>query len=208
VVEQKIGVLGGTFDPVHLGHLIVAEEVRQKLGLQEVLLIPAGRPWLKAGEEVSAPEHRLEMAILATASNPYLNVSTLEIERSGPTYSIDTVVELRAGLGASASIFFIMGYDTVAELDRWKDARRLVELCQVVAVPRPGHAKLDLRSLERGIPEASQRLRKVDVPQIDISASEIRRRVARGQTIRYLVPDEVGDYIAANKLYVQGGRAS
>jgi nicotinate-nucleotide adenylyltransferase len=207
MVEHKIGVLGGTFDPVHLGHLIVAEEVRLKLGLQEVLLIPAGVPWLKDTGGITAAEHRLEMAILATASNPYLNVSTVEIDRPGATYSIDTVVDLKAGLGAGARIFFIAGFDAIAEMPRWKNARRLLDLCEVVAVPRPGHQKIDLRSLEREIPEAGRLIRKVDVPQIDISATEIRRRVAGGQSVRYLVPEAVEEYIARHKLYVQGGLA-
>ena len=206
MVEHKIGVLGGTFDPVHLGHLIVAEEIRLKLGLQEVLLIPAGAPWLKEEEAITAAEHRLEMAILATASNPYLNVSTVEIDRAGATYTVDTVVDLRAGLGAAARIFFIAGFDAVAEMPRWKNARRLLDLCEVVAVPRPGYQKLDLRSLERDIPEAGQRIRKVDVPQIDISATEIRRRVAAGQSVRYLVPEPVEEYIARHRLYSEGGR--
>jgi nicotinate-nucleotide adenylyltransferase len=205
MVEHKIGVLGGTLDPVHLGHLIVAEEVREKLGLQEVLLIPAGQPWLKEGESISAAENRLEMAVLATESNPYLNVSTVEIDREGATYSIDTIVELKAGLGAGAKLFFIMGSDALAELHKWRDARRLVEMCQVVAVPRPGYGKLDLRSLEPDIPEASQRIRKVEVPQVDISASDIRRRIAAGQSIRYMVPQAVEEYIAEHNLYVQGG---
>jgi len=111
VAEHKVGVLGGTFDPVHMGHLIVAEEVRQKLGLHEVLFIPAGEPSLKEGKGVSEAGHRLEMTILATSSNPYLNVSTIEIERPGPSYSVDTVIELRAGLGAGARLYFIAGYD-------------------------------------------------------------------------------------------------
>jgi len=208
MAEYKVGVLGGTFDPVHLGHLIVAEDVRQKLGLQEVLFIPAGRPRLKDNKSISEAEHRLEMVILATASNPYLNVSTIEIERPGPSYSVDTVVELKAGLGAGAKIFFIAGYDTLADLHLWKDPRRLVEMCQVVAVARPGRNKLDLRPLEYGVRGASERIMKVEVPQIDISATGIRQRVARGLSIRYLVPEAVEDYIAANNLYVQGGRGS
>ena len=208
MAEYKVGVLGGTFDPVHLGHLIVAEDVRQKLGLQEVLFIPAGRPRLKDNKSISEAEHRLEMVILATASNPYLNVSTIEIERPGPSYSVDTVVELKAGLGAGAKIFFIAGYDTLADLHLWKDPRRLVEMCQVVAVARPGHNKLDLRPLESGVRGTSERIMKVEVPQIDISATGIRQRVARGLSIRYLVPEAVEDYITANNLYVQGGRGN
>lgn len=208
MVENRIGILGGTFDPVHLGHLIVAEEVRLKLRLQEVMLVPAGQPSLKDAEGVTSAEHRLEMAILATASNPYLSVSTVEIERPGATYSIDTVVELKAGLGAAAKITFIVGFDTLSDLPRWKDVRRLLDQCEVVAVPRPGYAKFDLRSLDRDLPDASQRIRKVEVPQIDISATEIRGRIARGQSIRYLVPEAVEEYIAAHNLYVQGGTGS
>lgn len=208
MADYKVGILGGTFDPVHLGHLIVAEDIRQRLGLQEVLFIPAGLPRLKDNKSISEAEHRLEMVILATASNPYLNVSTIEIERPGPSYSVDTVIELKAGLGAGAKIFFIAGYDTLADLHLWKDPRRLVEMCQVVAVARPGHNKLDLRPLESGVRGASERIMKVEVPQIDISATGIRQRVARGLSIRYLVPEGVEDYIAANNLYVQGGRGS
>lgn len=204
MTEYRVGVLGGTFDPVHLGHLIIAEEVRQKLGLQEVLLVPAGQPWLKGEKDISAVEHRLEMVILATAANPYLNVSTIELESAGPTYSVDTIIEMRAGLGAGAKIHFIVGFDALAELHLWKGPKRLVEMCQVVAVRRPGHGGFDLRSLDSAIPGASERIMIVDVPQIDISATDIRRRVAEGLSIRYLVPDVVETYIAANKLYVEG----
>ncbi|UCG83243.1 MAG: nicotinate-nucleotide adenylyltransferase [Dehalococcoidia bacterium] len=208
MAEYKVGVLGGTFDPVHLGHLIVAEDVRQKLGLQEVLLIPAGQPSLKESRSISEAEHRLEMVILATASNPYLNVSTIEIERPGPSYSVDTIIELKAGMGAGTKIYFIAGYDTLADLHHWKDPRRLVEMCQVVAVARPGHNKLDMRPLGTDVRSASDRIMKVQVPQIDISATGIRQRVARGLSIRYLVPEAVEDYIMANNLYVRGVRGS
>jgi nicotinate-nucleotide adenylyltransferase len=201
MAEYRVGVLGGTFDPVHMGHLIIAEELRERLELREVLFIPAGQPWIKEGKDVSAVEHRLEMVILATASNPYLNVSTIEMERPGPTYSVDTIVELKAGLGAGVRIYFIVGFDALEELRMWKEPRRLVEMCQVVAVRRPGHSKFDLRSLEPAIPGASERIMIVDVPQIEISSTDIRRRVARRLSIKYLVPDEVETYIAANKLY-------
>jgi nicotinate-nucleotide adenylyltransferase len=203
MTEYKVGVFGGTFDPIHLGHLIIAEDLRQKLGLHEVLFVPAGQPYLKKGQSISAAEDRLEMAILATASNLYLNVSTIEIERPGPTYSIDTVRELKAGLGAGAKIYFIVGYDALADLHLWKEPRRLVEICQVVGFTRPGHDRLDTRSLESAVPGASERIKRVEVPQIGISSTEIRKRVARGLSIRYLVPDVVEDYIRANNLYLQ-----
>jgi nicotinate-nucleotide adenylyltransferase len=204
MTKSKIGVLGGTFDPIHLGHLIVAEDIREKLGLREMLIIPAGRPWLKLKEEkpISAAEHRLAMVRLAIASNPYFKVSTLEIDRPGISYSIDTVLELKAKLGAKAEIYFIVGPDALAELPRWKDPGRLVEICQVVEIGRPGHAQADLHTLESSIPGVSQRIMLVDVPQIDISATEIRKRVTQGLSIRYLVPEEVEKYIVENRLYL------
>lgn len=201
----KIGVLGGTFDPVHLGHLIIADEVRQKLALDEVLFVPAGQPWLKGQAIISAAEHRLEMLLEATASNPCFNVSTIELERPGPSYSIDTIMELQAALGAGAKLFFIVGFDALADLRLWKDPGRLIRACQVVGVARPGHSKLDLRSLEADIPGAAELIMKVEVPQIGISASDIRTRVARGTSIRYMVPEGVGRYILEHGLYSQGG---
>jgi nicotinate-nucleotide adenylyltransferase len=204
MTKSKIGVLGGTFDPIHLGHLIVAEDIRQKLGLGEVLFVPAGRPWLKLKEEkpISAAEHRLAMVRLAVASNPYFKVSTLEIDRPGLSYSIDTILELKAKLGAGAGIYFIVGPDALAELPRWKDPGRLIEICQVVGIGRPGHAQTDLHTLESSISGVSQRIMLVDVPRIDISATEIRKRVAQGLSIRYLVSEAVEKYIAEHRLYL------
>ena len=204
MTARKIGVLGGTFDPIHLGHLIVAEDLREKLGLKQVLFIPAGRPWLKLREEqpISPAGHRLAMVRLAVAGNPYFKVSTMELDRPGLSYSIDTVMELKAKLGARAEIYFIVGPDALSELPRWKDPARLVEMCRVVGIGRPGYTQANLRKLERSIPGASRRIMLVDVPQIDISSTEIRTRVARGLSIRYLVPEAVEKYIQKHKLYV------
>ena len=200
----KIGVLGGTFDPIHLGHLIVAEDIREKLGLKEVLFIPAGQPWLKIKKEkqISTAEHRLAMVRLAVTPNPYFKVSTMEIERTGLSYSIDTVLELKAKLGARAEIYFIVGPDALAQLHRWKEPARLVELCQVVGIGRPGYARANLSKLESSIPGASQRIMLVEVPKINISSTDIRKRVAQGLSIRYLVPEEVEKYIHEHGLYV------
>jgi len=202
VAESRLGVLGGTFDPVHLGHLIIAEWVREKLSLSKVLFVPAGQPWVKEGIQISPGEHRLEMVRLATASNPNFEVSTLDLERPGPTYSLDTIVGLQERLGAGASLHFIAGLDALAGLASWREPRRLVESCQVVGVRRPGHEELDWRSLEAAVPKASQRIMVVDAPLIDISATDIRMRVARGLSIRYLVPDAVERYMAQHRLYV------
>lgn len=201
---SKIGVLGGTFDPIHLGHLIVAEYIREKLGLREVLFVPAGRPWLKLKEEkqVTPAEHRLAMVRLAVASNPHFKVSTMEIDRPGPSYSIDTVLELRTKLEVGAEIYFILGPDALAKLPKWKDPERLLESCHVVGIGRPGHAKTDLRKLEASLPAVSQHIVLMDVPQIDISSTDIRKRVAGGLSIRYLVPEAVEKYIAEHRLYI------
>ena len=204
MTKRKIGVLGGTFDPIHLGHLIMAEDIREKLGLGEVLFIPAGRPWLKLKEEkpISAADHRLAMVRLAVASNPHFKVSTMEIDRPGLSYSIDTILELKAKPGAGAEIYFIVGPDALAEFPKWKEPAQLMGICQVVGIGRPKHTQVDLRKLERSVPGASQRIVLVDVPQIEISSTDIRRRVAQGLSIRYLVPEAVEKYIAEHRLYV------
>ena len=203
MTKSKTGVLGGTFDPIHLGHLIIAEDVRQRLGLKEVLFIPAGHPWLKLKVEkpVSEAEHRLAMVKLAIASDPYFRVSTIEIERPGLSYSIDTVLELKAKLGAGAEIYFIVGPDAMAEFPQWKEPARLLENCQVVGIGRPRHVEADLHILDLSIPGASRRIVMMDVPQIDISSTDIRNRVAQGLSIRYLVPEAVERYIIEHKLY-------
>lgn len=199
----KIGIFGGTFDPVHTGHLIVAEDIRQKLELNEILFVPAGRPWLKLKVEkkVTPAEHRVAMVKQAIASNPHFKLSTVEVERPGLSYSIDTVLELKAKLGTGYELYFIVGPDALVELPQWKDPARLVKACQVVGIGRPGHAQADLSKLELSVPGASKRIMLVEVPQIDISATDIRRRVARGLSIRYLVPEAVEKYIMKHKLY-------
>jgi nicotinate-nucleotide adenylyltransferase len=197
---MRIGILGGTFDPVHLGHLIVAEEVRIKLGLSKILFIPAGQPWLKPNHSISPATHRVEMVRRAITSNPYFELCTLEMERSGPSYTVDTIAALRDQLGAQ-SFFFILGSDTLTELHLWKEPAKLAQMCQIVVVPRVGLSLPDLNSLEASIPGVIDRIIQADVPIIDISSSDIRRHVAQGRSIHYLVPDEVERYIAEQKLY-------
>jgi nicotinate-nucleotide adenylyltransferase len=198
---MKIGLLGGTFDPIHVGHLIIAEEVRLKLDLNEVLFIPAGQPWLKSKRSMAPAEHRLEMLKLAIVSNPHFKVSTIELKRPGPSYSVDTISALRDELGAEAELFFIVGFDALAELPIWKEPSRLLGMCQVVGVRRPGYAELDWHSLEQAIPGVSSRVIVVEVPQIDISSTQIRQRVADGLSIRHLVPEAVERYILEHRLY-------
>ena len=199
---MNIGVLGGTFDPVHNGHLILAEEARARLNLTEIIFVPAGHPWLKADRPISPAEHRLQMLRLAIADKPYFKLSTLEIERAGPSYTIDTITELQGQLGRGNELFFILGWGSLAELPQWRDAVRLIKLCYLVAVPRPGYSLPDIKALETVIPGLSQRVVLMDKPEIDISASEIRNRVAQGLSIRHLVPDAVDRYIKQQRLYI------
>ena len=192
--------MGGTFDPIHNGHLAVAEEVRVRLNLAEILFVPVGQPWLRIDRPISPAEHRVAMVRLAITGKPYFKLSTMEIERPGPTYTVDTMVELQAQFGSGADLFFILGWDSLVQLPEWKEPSRLITLCRLVAVPRPGCAKPDLKEFESLIPGLARRVVLMDKPEIDISASDIRERVARGLSIRHLVPESVERYIKQNKL--------
>ena len=196
---MNIGVLGGTFDPVHLGHLIMAEEVRVRLDLAEILFVPAGQPWLKPNIPISTAKHRVEMVRLAIADKPYFKLSTMEIERAGPSYTVDTIAELQGQLGAE--LFFILGWDNLAQLPQWHEPSRLVKMCHLVAVPRVGYPAPDLDSLEATIPGLSQATILLDTPLIDINASAIRNRVGQGLSISHLVPEPVERYIKEQGLY-------
>ncbi len=198
---MNIGVLGGTFDPVHNGHLVVAEEVQRRLNLAEVLFVPAGQPWLKAERTILPAGHRLQMLRLALADVPHFTLSTMEIERPGPSYTVDTVTELRARLGREDELFFILGWDNLAELPQWRKPSRIIQKCYLVAVPRPGFPHPDLKALEASIPGLRRRVMLMDRPHMDISGSEIRERVARGLSVRHLVPEAVNRYIREHGLY-------
>jgi len=199
---MNIGVLGGTFDPVHNGHLIVAEEAKTQLNLVEIIFVPAGQPWLKEDRPISPAEHRLQMLRLAIADKPYFKLSTIEIERAGPSYSVDTIAELRAQLGSEDELFFILGWDSLAELLQWREPSRIIKMCYLVAALRPGYPRPKLKTLEASIPGLSQRVMLMDGSEIDISASAIRDRVARGLSVRHLVPESVNRYIKEHKLYI------
>ena len=196
---MDIGVLGGTFDPIHMGHLVVAEEARIKLGLREVLFVPAGQPWLKRDRDITLAVHRVEMVRRAIADNPHFKLCTLEVERPGPSYTVDTLTMLRKQLDSEASLFFILGRDTLAELPLWKEPQKLVQLCRLVVPPRLGSR--DLKHLGKAIPGLLDKVIQLDMPVIGISSSEIRQRIAQGLPIRYLVPAEVEKYITEHKIY-------
>ena len=169
--------------------------------LAEILFVPTGQPWLKVDSPILATEHRVQMVRLAIADKPYFKLSTVEIDRAGPSYTIDTIAELQDKLGAGEEPFFILGWDNLAELPKWREPSRLIKMCRLVAVPRPGYPRPDLNSLERAIPELSRRVTVMDKPEIDISASGIRERVARGLSIHHLVPEPVEKYIRQQGLY-------
>ncbi len=199
---MKVGVLGGTFDPIHIGHLAVAEEVRTQLSLAEVLFVPAGQPWLKAGNSISLANHRVQMVRLAIADKPDFELSTMEVERVGPSYTVDTITELKAQLGSNDEIYFILGWDNLSQLPKWREPDRIIKMCRLVVVPRVDYPIPDLGFLEAAIPGLSQATVLLDKPQIDINASVIRDRVAQGLSIHHLVPEPVEEYIRQHKLYL------
>jgi len=199
---MNVGILGGTFDPVHSGHLILAEVAREQLNLNEVLFIPAGQPWLKVERTITPAEHRLQMLRLALNDTPYFRISEMEIQRSGPTYTIDTINALKKRLSDEDELFFILGQDNLMQLPQWHDAPELIKLCYLVAPPRPGVKKPDLKALEAEIPGIRQRVMLMKEPLPDISATNIRERVARGLSVRHLVPEPVNRYIKEHRLYM------
>ncbi len=198
---MKIGLLGGTFDPVHNGHLAIAESVMSGVGLDEVIFMPASQTPLKEDCDILAAEHRVEMVKLAIEGIPCFKLSMIEMERGGPSYTIDTIVELKNIVEEEDAIFFIMGCDSLAGISRWKEPGRLIRVCRLVAVPRPGIDIPDLTSLENEVPGISENVIILDGPHIDISATEIREKVSEGLPISNLVPRPVEEYIKQHGLY-------
>jgi nicotinate-nucleotide adenylyltransferase len=187
----RIGVMGGTFDPIHHGHLVAASEVAQWFDLDEVVFVPTGQPWHKS--DVSPSEHRYLMTVIATASNPQFTVSRVDIDRSGPTYTIDTLRDLKAER-PDAELYFITGADALAQILSWRDHDELWDLAHFVAVSRPGH----VLSTD-GLP--SEDVSQLEIPALAISSTDCRERVEQGHPVWYLVPDGVVQYIAKHHLY-------
>ena len=189
--KRRIGVMGGTFDPIHNGHLVAASEVASAMELDEVLFVPTGKPWQK--QEVSPAEHRYLMSVVATASNPQFKVSRVDVDRPGFTYTVDTLNELNEQF-PDADLFFISGADAIAQIIAWKDIDSVWGLAHFVAVSRPGH-KLKLPKAPKGA------ISELEVPALSISSTDVRQRVAQGKPIWYLVPDGVVQYISKHHLY-------
>ncbi|GAB3196608.1 nicotinate-nucleotide adenylyltransferase [Nocardioides hungaricus] len=190
--------MGGTFDPIHHGHLVAASEVQAWFDLDEVVFVPTGDPWQKSDRVVTPAEHRYLMTVIATASNPRFTVSRVDVDRAGPTYTIDTLRDLRAQR-PDAELYFITGVDALADIFSWRDAGELFELAQFVGCTRPGYA-LDEAAIG-AIP--ADRVTMVEIPALAISSTDCRDRTRRGEPVWYLVPDGVVQYIAKHHLYPQ-----
>jgi nicotinate-nucleotide adenylyltransferase len=191
---MRLGIFGGTFNPVHNGHLIAAEEVREKMELDRILFIPVAIPPHKVEKDLAQASHRFNMLRLATYGNPHFSVSDIEIQRGGKSYSIDTIAELRKRY-REAEFFFILGIDAARDIFTWKDADKFLKLCNLVVVKRPGFL---LRGLKNKIPS----MQMVSTTPVGISSSNIKKRLREGKPIRYLVPEKVEGYIKRHRLYI------
>ena len=194
----RIGILGGTFDPIHFGHLAIAEDARVTLGLERVLIIPAAQQPFKRGQRVTRGEQRMAMVELACAGNPALTPSAIELARAGVSYTATTLEELRAQ--SIGELFFILGADAVNDLPKWYRAGVIPELAQIVAVERPG-VVVEHSALLAALPTLQGRLTLLDGPHLNLSSTEIRQRAATGRSLRYLTPDAVVEYICRGRIY-------
>ncbi len=197
-MTKRIGVMGGTFDPVHNGHLVAASEVAYRFNLDKVLFVPTGQPWQKAGKHVTKAEDRYLMTVIATASNPRFSVSRVDIDRPGPTYTIDTLRDIKS-LHPDAELFFITGADVMSSIMTWHNWEETLELAHFVGVTRPGY-ELSEQMLPQ---DRRDSVTLIDVPAMAISSTDCRDRSARGEPVWYLVPDGVVQYIAKNDLYTR-----
>ena len=198
--RPRVGVIGGAFNPIHFGHLLTAEAARVEFHLDQVIFMPWGQSPAKPEESEPGAEERYAMAVIATAPNPHFSVSRLEIDRPGPSYTIDTLKLLHEGLKDVADIFFITGADAVLEILTWKEPTGLAGFCEFIAATRPGFELNQLQELIEQNP-ALPKIRRMEIPALAISATDIRERVRRGLPIRYLLPDAVADYIGKTGLY-------
>jgi nicotinate-nucleotide adenylyltransferase len=197
---MRVGVFGGTFDPIHIGHLVSAEEAWVELELERVVFIPAGLPPHKLDHVVSPVEHRLAMVELAIVSNPHFAVSRVDIDRFGPCYTVDTIELLRDEWGPGAEIYFILGSDSLLDILTWRNPRRLIRLCRFAVVSRSGY-QVDLNELDALLPGVASRVQMLNAPELAISSTDIQRRVREGLSIKYQVPEAVEAYIYQHKLY-------
>jgi len=190
--------MGGTFNPIHHGHLVTAEAIRDEFKLDKVIFVPSGKPPHKDNNKIASPDHRWMMTVLATITNEYFSVSSMEVKKKGESYTRDTILELKKIYGETTDCYFITGADAIAEISTWHKVEDLPKLAKFIAVSRPGY-KLDINKID-------SRFRKctylIEVPALAISSTEIRKRIKRGQSIKYLLPETVENYIYKNNLYL------
>lgn len=199
--KQKIGIMGGTFDPIHIGHLVTAEAVRNEYALDRVLFIPAANPPHKQGQDVTLALHRYIMTAMATYSNPYFHVSSIELDRPGPSYTIDTIYALKEQFGEDAEIYFITGADAIQEIPTWDRIEELLGLCHFIAATRQGCLP-DVDQIKEYFGVLGQeRIHRLETPELEISSTNIRQRLKKGYSIRYIVPESVENYIIKEGLY-------
>lgn len=204
VTTMKLGILGGTFNPIHLGHLIIAQTALEKFQLKRVVFIPNGQPHYKKAKGLAPARHRLKMVKLAMADNSFFSVSDIESQRKGPSYSIETLQKLKSLYPATTKFYFIIGADTLSELPLWRDIKKLTQLCHFITIGRPDTVSLNTKRLTRYLDRsvvADFRRYYLARPLIDISSSEIRNRIRKGQSVKYLVPEEIAKYLRRYKLY-------
>lgn len=201
--KKKYGIMGGTFDPIHTGHLVVADEVRNKFNLDKVIFMPTGDPPHKSNKLVSSGEKRYEMTLLATITNPYFEISRLELDREGITYTVDTMIELKKRYKEDVELFFITGADSLLELHEWKDSEKILDLCKIVAATRPGYDLCDMEGRLKELNELHKdKINTIVTPGLQISSTDIRNRVKNDLSIKYLLPESVEIYIKKYKLYI------
>lgn len=200
-MKRKIGIMGGTFDPIHVGHLVTAEAVRIEYCLDKVLFIPAGNPPHKQESNVTAAIHRYIMTVMATYSNPHFYVSSIEMDRPGPSFTIDTIRSLVEEYGQDTEFYFITGADAVGDLPTWNDIEHVLDLCQFVATTRPGCISVLDDVIEHFGDKGRKRIHRLTTPELEISSTDIRERVKIGRSIKYIVPESVESYITKEGLY-------
>jgi nicotinate-nucleotide adenylyltransferase len=199
---QRVGIMGGTFDPIHFGHLVTAEAARWEFALEKVIFVPTGRPPHKKAYSVSELEARYQMTVLATSSNPYFEVSRIEIDRQGYSYTVDTIADFRRHYGPGTELYFITGADAILEIMTWKSVDRLLQECYFIAATRPGFQLQRLEETKPLLPvEGRHRIHLIEVPALAISSTDIRWRVQNKKPIKYLLPEAVEGYIRTKGLY-------
>lgn len=201
-MATRIGIMGGTFDPIHYGHLVAAEEARHDFQLDLVLFVPSGQPPHKTDRAITAAKHRYLMTVLATLTNPHFAVSRVDIDRPGPSYTVDTLTELQRLYGPETELYFITGADAMSQILQWKDGESLFEMCHFIAATRPGYSLMTFKKALGPVAQKfKDRIHPLQVPALAISSSDIRHRIRQGRSARYLLPDPVWHYIMKNGLY-------